>query len=166
MASRLSSGSALVLVLIAATVGVVWRYPLFHVVPLKQAQAVSRAAEFDAKSFAAEFWTERLAAHFDEAADASAALATLKQDLAAAREKYGHQVGVSRTTYYFLRGSGAAVGIDKKGVRVKLAADGEGGGVEVLLSTGPVFGNAVRDATGLLPPGEFANSQHFNALAM
>src|SRR5690606_32929549 len=101
-----------------------------------------------------------------QAAEASAVLAAFKQDLTAARDKFGHQVGVSRTAHYFLRGSGAVVAVDEKGVRIELAADGEGGGAEALLTTGPVFGNAVRDATGLLPPGELANSQHFNALAV
>jgi predicted lipoprotein len=35
----------------------------------------------------------------------------------------------------------------------------------VALVVGPVVGNAVRDASGLLSTGDFADSQHFNELA-
>jgi predicted lipoprotein len=154
---------ALILSLLALAAGVVWRFPLFHVVPLKQINEARRAAAFDAPVFAKEFWTTRLPAAFDQAADAATVVAALRDDMAKAREKFGRQVGVSRTAYYFLRGSGKIAAVDKQGVHVSLAADGPA--AEILLVTGPVFGNAVRDATGLLPTSDFPNSQHFNELA-
>jgi predicted lipoprotein len=34
-----------------------------------------------------------------------------------------------------------------------------------VLKVGPLFGNAVRDATGLVEASDFPNSQHFNAVS-
>jgi predicted lipoprotein len=154
---------ALILALTALAAGAVWRFPLFRVVPLEQINDARRAAAFDAPTFAKEFWTTRLPTVFDQASDAATVVAALRDDLAQAREKYGRQVGVSRTAYYVLRGSGTIASVDKQGVRVSLA--GNAPSPEILLVTGPVFGNAVRDATGLLPTRDFPNSQHFNELA-
>ena len=41
----------------------------------------------------------------------------------------------------------------------------EGEPAEVVIEIGPVFGNAIRDGSGLLDVSEFANSQDFNALS-
>ncbi len=144
-------------------VGVTWQYPLFHVVPLKKVAAERLAASFHAAKFADEFWQGRLTPKFEAAADAATVLAALRDNPRQAREKFGRQVGVSRTAYFFLRGRGTILSIEKQGVAVALNADSRS--ADVMLSTSPVFGNAVRDATGLLLSADFPNSQHFNELA-
>ena len=35
----------------------------------------------------------------------------------------------------------------------------------IIIETGPVFGNAIRDGAGLLNVSDFANAQDFNALS-
>ncbi len=95
--------------------------------------------------------------------DAATVLAALRANPQEAREKFGRRVGVSRTTYYFLRGAGDVLNVDDKGVTVALSADEPS--PDVLLATGRIFDNTVRDATGLLTSSDFPNSQHFNDLA-
>ncbi|HVW20334.1 MAG TPA: DUF2291 family protein [Opitutaceae bacterium] len=119
------------------------------------------AAGFQAPAYARKFWRERLLPAGERAAPASEVLAALRRDPAAAEKKYGRTIGDSDTRYFFFQGTGTVVADGKSGVALALA----GGGADLIFPTGFLFGNAVRDASGLLDPGAFANSQDFNAVA-
>jgi predicted lipoprotein len=86
-----------------------------------------------------------------------------KDDPAAGRREHGRTLGLSRATFFFVRGRGTIVEAEKSRVGVALADGGEV--ADLWLTTGPVFGNAVRDAPGLLNSEDFPKSQHFNELA-
>ncbi len=148
--------------IVLALAGITWRYPLFHVLPLKEVEAKRKADVFDADKFAAEFWEKRLTPALDSAADAAAVLKGLSTDADAARKEFGRSVGMSRSTFFFVRGSGAIVVVERS--RVGVALDG-GENTQLWLVTGPVHGNAVRDSTGLIQTDDFPDSQDFNALA-
>jgi predicted lipoprotein len=154
---------AVILALVVLAAGVTWRFPLFHVVPLKASHATQRQAAFDAAKFAEDFWVTRLTPHLDDAADATAVLAALAADPTEARRRYGRTVGVSRSAFFLLRGRGTIVAVDKR--RIGVALEDDATAPALWLSTGPIFGNAVRDASGLLRTGDFSNSQHFNSLS-
>lgn len=62
-----------------------------------------------------------------------------------------------------MRGSGTIVKVDKKGVAVAL--QGETKGADFVLQTGLLFGNTVRDATGLLDASSFPDSRQFNEIS-
>jgi predicted lipoprotein len=55
------------------------------------------------------------------------------------------------------------VSVTKKGIGLSLKSEGDE--VDILLPTGLLFGNAVRDATGLLDASAFPNSQNFNDIS-
>jgi predicted lipoprotein len=59
-------------------------------------------------------------------------------------------------------GRGQIIAVDNTAVSIALQA---GGPAEVRIEIGPVFGNAVRDGSGLLNVSDFANAQEFNALS-
>jgi predicted lipoprotein len=80
-----------------------------------------------------------------------------------AREKFGRRVGVSRTRLIVLKGSGKIVQVDKKGVGIGLEPNGSQ--PDIVLRTGLLFGNTVRDSSGLVDASSFANSQHFNDIS-
>jgi predicted lipoprotein len=72
-------------------------------------------------------------------------------------------VGVSRTRIIMLKGRGKIMAIGTNGVSVAL--DPEKSEPEIVLQTGLLFGNTVRDATGLIEASHFANSQLFNEVS-
>lgn len=146
-------------IVLGTAAALLWRYPPIRLVKLADYEAAQREAQFDAAAFARRFWDERLTAALANAADARQVLATIGVDPKMAREKFGRKVGVSRRYYYFLRGEGVVVSADKR--QIGLAVSG-GDEADVVLLVGPIFGSAVRDATGLLVASEFPNSQHFN----
>jgi predicted lipoprotein len=140
-----------------------WRFPLIHIVPLAQSSAGSpSAAAFSPAAFAEKFWREKLPPAARHATDAAPVLATLRRDATAAARKYAHQVGLGGTAYYFLRGTGRVVRVTKSDVIVAL--DGADG-AEVALRLGPLFGNTLRDGTGLLNVNDFPGLEEFNALS-
>lgn len=145
--------------LVTAT-GVFWLFPLFHVIRTDELEAARRQTAFDAASFAQSFWTERLPPALNDAPEAVEVLAAFRQNPQAAREKFGRKVGVSRTRFFVLRGRGTIVAVDAKGIRVTLGREADD--PDILLHSGLLFGNTIRDATGLVSAGDFPNSQHFN----
>jgi predicted lipoprotein len=142
---------------------VAWAFPLFHVVPLDKARESKEQANFNAAEFAGKFWDEQLKPAQPRAPDARTVLDAIDGDFQAAREKYGRTVGISNSYYVFVRGTGRVVNVDSKGVGLAIR-DGSDS-PDVVLPIGMVFGNTVRDATGLLDMDKFANSQHFNDLS-
>jgi predicted lipoprotein len=99
----------------------------------------------------------------EKAADAATVVAELHNNPRQAAESYGRPVGVSRARIFCLRGVGTIVAINKKDVGISLS--GTGNTPDVILQTGLLFGNTVRDASGLLQAGDFSNSQQFNEIS-
>ena len=148
-------------ILIAAVV--CWLFPLFHVVTLKTATAEKVAATFNATQFAEAFWTNQLLASSDKVVKAEALLATLQSDPAAAKKKFSRSVGLSEGYFYFVSGSGRVVAVSDD--EVSLAVTDGSTNAEVSLETGLLFGNAIRDGTGLLNASDYPNSQDFNDIS-
>jgi predicted lipoprotein len=146
--------------LLVALGALFWLFPLLHVVRLQDVRDSRQRGEFRAHEFAKEFWTTRLMPSLDRAADVAAVLAVAREDPHEARQQFGRSVGLGRAAFYLLRGRGTVVSVDKDGVGV--STDAGTSQPDVLLHTGLVFGNTVRDATGLLSAGDFIDSQQFN----
>lgn len=149
-----------------ACVVVLWFWPLFHIVPLEQAKQESEAAEaesFEPTAFVDRFWVEQLIPAEVHAVDALELIATIREDHEAARKTHGRSVGLSSTYYYFVSGTGRVARVERNSVTLAIEQDADV--AEVLLETGPIFGNAVRDGTGLLDVNDYANSQDFNAIS-
>lgn len=140
-----------------------WFFPAFHVVSLQQAQAEKAKGVFNAADYAAEFWRTRLPPALKQAADAQTVLDALGKDAKVAATMYGRTVGISDTAYYFMRGTGTVVSVEAKGIGVTL--HGPDGKPDLLIKTGLLSGNTVRDATGLVNASEFPNSQNFNDIS-
>ena len=139
-----------------------WFFPLFHVVSRAALQTAKEQKEFRAVDYVKDFWTTKLLPALSEAADASTVIAAFHESPDAARTQFGRAAGLGRTSYYFLRGSGAITSVDNKQIVVALDTSDN---AKVALAVGPLFGNTVRDATGLLNGSNFPNSQQFNEIS-
>ena len=73
-------------------------------------------------------------------------------------------VGLGRASLYFVRGSGTIVSVDDKADR-RVARGRRKRRRTSRSQTGLLFGNTVRDATGLVDGDDFPNSQHFNEIS-
>jgi len=118
-------------------------------------------AGFDAAAAASRFWEKDLSNASAKASDLPQVLTDLQHAPAKAREQHGRRVGLGET-YFFVRGSGRI--LSREGSRVRLAV-GAAGTQVVELRLGPVFGNTVRDGTGLLDVNQFPGLDEYNSLS-
>jgi predicted lipoprotein len=139
-----------------------WFFPLFHVVPLSRSHQTQQQAGFDAVSFSRQFWQEKLLPATAKATSVGELAVALATDYKAARQRYGRSPGLGATTYFFVIGTGHITAIEKENICVTLGTEPT---CSVNLFTGLLFGNAVRDGTGLLDGSAFGNSQDFNAIS-
>jgi predicted lipoprotein len=148
---------------IVAIAAVAWCFPLFHLVPLKTAAAEQAAATFNPTEFAENFWTNQLALSLNHAVRADVLLPAIQADSSAAKTNFSRSVGLGDSYFYFLSGRGRVVAVSDD--EISLALADEGTNVDVTLEVGLVFGDAVRDGTGLLNASDYANSQDFNDIS-
>lgn len=151
----------LIAIVILAAIG--WLFPLFHVVALKTATAEKAAATFNPTQFAEHFWTNRLLPALDKAVKAEILLGAIQADPASAKKKFSLNSGIGESYFYFLSGTGRVVAVSDD--EISLAVTGSGTNAEVSLPSGLVFGNALRDGTGLLNASDYPNSQDFNDIS-
>lgn len=148
---------------IVAFAGLCWLFPLFHIVPLERAAKEKSAAVFNPAEFAERFWSERLLKSLDQATPADALLPAIRANAADAKQKFGHSIGVSESYTYFVAGSGRVVAASDD--EIALAVTPGATNAEIVLLSGLLFGNAIRDGTGLLNVNDYPNSQDFNAIS-
>jgi predicted lipoprotein len=147
----------------AATAVLLYFVPLFHVVSLDQAIQRSGGKSIEPGTFVDGFWTERLIPGAIQAVDAAQLVTALQKDRKSARRTYGHRMGVGGADCYLVAGTGRVVSVGNDSVELSLRDPQTQ--VHVSLATGKIFGNTVRDGTGLLSVNDFPNSQDFNALS-
>jgi predicted lipoprotein len=136
-------------------------FPPFHVRSLNTPVAESDALEAApaAEASARRLWRQMLAARAS-AIELDALLEALERDPAAAERQYGRRIGYGGPAFYFVYGEGRVIEPTRKGVMLEIASHP----TKVMLVTGPVFGNALRDATALADMRDFSSFE-FNALS-
>jgi predicted lipoprotein len=148
---------------IAVAVGLGWRFPLLHVVPIAQAAREKADATFNPSAFAEKLWSERVLALLDHAVQANVLLPAIQVNAAAAKKNFARSFGVSETYTYFVAGKGRVLTVSED--EILLAVTAGATNAEVSLQAGLIFGNAVRDGTGLLSVNDFPDSQNFNGIS-
>jgi predicted lipoprotein len=141
---------------------VLYFLPLFHVLPLEAARQQFAAQVFIAAAVVVTFWNDRLLHATKSAVDAGELAAALRTNPADAAQRFGRRLGLGSSSSYFVSGSGRIVAVE--GGAITIALQGEDA-TTVVIEAGPVFGNAIRDGSGLLDVSDFPNSQDFNAIS-
>jgi predicted lipoprotein len=139
-------------------------FPPFHIQPLGVAEAKRRAGlagAIDVSKLAEQFWTAKLVTPGIVPIDAATLVMAVIENPSATAQKYGRRAGIGGKTYFLVSGKGRISCVDRIGVWVSF---GGVDGSRLVLLTGPIFGNALRDATGLLDINDY-NSFDFNALS-
>jgi predicted lipoprotein len=144
--------------------GVVCKFcPLFHIVPLKRAESEKDAGVFNAAKFADDFWSQKLQKSFDHAVDAKTLLTAIQANPGDAQKKYARSLSLGGGYFYYLRGEGRVLTTNDS--TLSLVINPGATNAEVVLEMGMIFGNAVRDGTGLLNASDYPNLQDFNSIS-
>jgi predicted lipoprotein len=140
-----------------------WVFPPFHIRSRKAMHAAKAGAQFNVTNFVADFWREKLLVAAEHVTEATKVLEAISLNPQKAREQFGRSVEIGSTYYFFLRGTGRVVSVSDDSIGISLNQDGNS--ADIAIPLGLVFGNALRDGTGLLNSSDYPNSQQFNDIA-
>ncbi len=134
----------------------------YNSVYFKKLDAVKAAAnkEFDAAAYARKYYDSRLKPALNNAVEINQLLALAKTNKDAAFEKHSHALGIGNIRYFLVQGTGEITGINENDVTVISKTDSTQSAIRI--ATEFVFGNAIRDASGLINLNEFSSTADFN----
>lgn len=117
-------------------------------------------AAYDVDAFAEAFWTVTLEKGISKATPVDVLLGEISKGLDAARSAYGVGGEDGGVAYFFAKGEGRVQELKGRRATVQI-----GDRVVSLLIAPPVFGNTLRDGTGLLDVNEFPGLEEYNAVS-
>ena len=150
------------LVLVLFVAGLCLAFPPIRFHSIQSIRGSQAGAQPNASGFAATFWSTQLLPAADRAAEAAKVVEAIASDRTQVRERFGRTVGVSSSYFLFLRGSGRVVSAEADSIGLSV---GVGNEADIVVPLEFVFGNAVRDATGLLESSDYPNAQEFNDIS-
>lgn len=151
------------LIALLFVVGLCCVFPPFRVHSLKAVREAQVSKQFNAAEFVGRFWGEKLLPATEKATDATQVIAAAASNPTKVREQFGRTVGVTSSYFLFVRGAGRVVSASDDSIGLTLKSEGDT--AEIVVPLGLVFGNAVRDGTGLLDSSSYPNAQEFNDIS-
>jgi predicted lipoprotein len=114
-----------------------------------------KAAEksFDATAYAKNLVDNRIQPVLNNAITLDSLLKQIGVSPAPIFKKYGHSLTIGSSKFFMVKGTGKIIAIDDSGVEVK--TDGNN---QLKIATEYIFGNGIRDATGLVNLNDFTNT--------
>ncbi len=127
---------------------------------LDEVKAATEAKAFSAAQYAANFWETQLIPNLDAAVNIDSLVALLTNNPEKAFEDHSNALGIGNLRYFLVSGKGEVATVNEDNVDILIVS--EKGDFHVTLATEFVFGNAIRDASGLIDINEFDNTMDFN----
>ena len=128
---------------------------------LDKYKAENSTVKFDAQLYTEEIWNTKLPACAENASEISEVFKALNDDPKAALEKFGRKLGISSTYYLVLKGGGTIEYVEQEFIVVSI-----NNALKVKIATDFIFGNAVRDGSGVVNIDEFINMTDFNNVSV
>ena len=145
--------------IIGIAIGVFTLYHSVYFQPLDEKLASSTEKAFDATVFVEDLWENSLLKAYDSSVAYSQLMQELANDPEKAFELYSNALGVGNIAYFRVKGSGSIDEINENNVLLRVQ--------DYLLEieTEFIFGNAVRDASGLIKLNDFDKTSDVNAIS-
>jgi predicted lipoprotein len=116
--------------------------------------------QFDAAKYARNYLKTQLIPFAGTAPQAGELLAMLKSRPANAFKTYAHGLDIGNIRFFMVQGQGVVISVDENDVYV-LTKDKQ----TIKIALEYVFGNALRDAPGLININDFTNTMNLNNIA-
>lgn len=126
---------------------------------LDEVKALS-SKEFDAKAYATKYFNTKLMPALNKAVEINQLITLIQKEKDKTFDKYSHALGIGNIRFFLVKGEGEITAINESDVSVLAKTDSSER--KVLIETEFVFGNAIRDAAGLIDINEFKNTMDFN----
>lgn len=127
--------------------------------PLDEKLAEAQERTFDASSFVKGIWADQLLPAYDSAIDLTTLLQKLVRDPAQTFQQEAQALGIGNIGYFKVQGEGTVLEVTENHLLLQV------GDQIVELETEFIFGNAVRDASGLIKVNDYDETADFNAIS-
>ncbi len=127
--------------------------------PLDQKLAEGKEIAFDAISFVNAIWENELFAAYDSAQDLTILLDQLEGDPESTFERESKSLGIGNVGYFKVKGEGSVLSVNENNVMLLV------GDQIIELETEFIFGNAIRDASGLIQVNDYDKTSDFNLIS-
>lgn len=134
-------------------------YNSLYVRPLNEKLADSSKVAFDAKSFVDSIWTTDLLGAYDSATNIINLLGELKKNSELTFAQKGRALGIGNIGYFKVVVEGTVLSVNENNVLVQVAER------LIEIETEFIFGNAVRDASGLIKVNDYGETSDFNSVS-
>lgn len=133
----------------------------FKIEKLDEYRASITVTDFDAVDYAKDVWQIKMPVVSYDAPDIVSLIDLLETDKEQAFEEFGRKLGISQTWYFMTKGEGVVESIGEENLSINIGAD-----KNIQLATSFIFGNAVRDASGVVDIDDFINMTDFNNVSV
>ena len=128
---------------------------------LNEVKATKGFTDVNPDEYAKRFWAQELPGCIRNATEISQLVNLLKTDPQKAFNNYSHQLGISQTFYFMVKGFGKIVSVEEEYLKVEIDER-----ISVQIATDFIFGNAVRDGSGKVNIDDFLNMTNFNNVSI
>jgi predicted lipoprotein len=137
----------------------------YNAVYFKKLNAITKEGvqNFDAKTYTAALWKNKMPAVIDAATEFDQLLLAIEKDPQLAFEKNTHALAIGNYRYAMVKMSGIVVAVHEDDFIIETLIGGNK--KQLLVTTEFIYGSAVRDASGLIDIKDFTSASDLNAIA-
>lgn len=128
---------------------------------LSEVKKVQSKGVFEAKALANDFMSNKVETF--PAINASEFLTDLAKDVNDYCLQKGKKLGISNDYYFIIEGNATVIAIEDENVLIALNDNNE---QQIRIATDFIFGNAIRDGSGIADIGNFQNTMDFNNISV
>jgi predicted lipoprotein len=140
----------------------VFVFPVFRIESLSEKKSQELSNEYNAVDLVEAFWRNELSERISNAGKFEDFYDAFSEDPSDAMERFGNKVGLNSKYHFMLRLRAVIIAADKNSVILRPVHSDE---VFIEVHRGPLFGNAVRDGSGVFDVEYFADSRTFNQVS-
>lgn len=134
-------------------------YNSIYVQSLEEKLAENKVVLFDANAYVNKIWNNELLPVFNESTNLISLLDQLKKDPKNTFKNKAQALGIGNIGYFKVKGTGTVLQVKENNVLLKV----ENQIVEI--ETEFIFGNAIRDASGLIKINDYKETSDFNSIS-
>lgn len=127
--------------------------------PLDEHLAETEEVEFDAKTFVDAIWDNEMLAAYDSAVLLVDLIERLEEAPKLAFNQEAKALGIGNIGYFKVQGEGTILEINEDNILVEV------GNRVIEIETEFIFGNAIRDASGLIKLNDYDRTSDFNSIS-
>lgn len=148
---------------ILAAVIALLAYKSVYIKKLSEVRAAAGTEKFDAVAFAGKLWKEQMPAPIEKAVDLAGLFGSLQTDAAKTFEIAGHSTGITNTASFMVHSSGQVTAVNEDEIEVSVPAGDSL--LRVKIATEYIYGNTIRDASGLVDIRDFTHTADLNNIS-